>query len=198
MTICPHCSKQNNATNRFCGYCGTTLVTEDLVVDGKKNKRQLKFLNELFKSVSLNITYIVVCSFLLVLAVSFSLYFFREFGNMLFGFNYHINQILVKFSYILEGMSFSYISSSVIYILNAISFFIMGATLVLDIPVIIFYIVFGCYIFYYRRKNNMYMKKPVALTRLKIMITKFSLLINVIVFCFLVVMQIVKLYLGGI
>lgn len=198
MTICPHCQKSNDSDNRFCGYCGTTLLAKDLVVDGKKNRNQLRFLNDLFKSVSLNIVYILVCVILLGFAIGFSLYFLREFNNMLFGFNYHINQISVKFSYILEGMSFSYIAPSVIYILRTISFFVLGVTLILDIPVIIFYIVFGCYVFCYRRKNNIYMKKPVALTKLKMMITKYSLVFNIVVFCFLIVLLLLKLYIGGI
>ena len=198
MTVCPRCRKQNDTENRFCGYCGTTLMTADIVVDGKKNKRQLKFINELFESVSFNIIYVLVCLILLGLSVAFSIYFLKEFNNMLFGFDYHINQILVKFSYILEGMPLGYIASSVIYILDAVSFFMLGAVLILDIPVIIFYIVFGCYIFCYRRKNNMYMKKPVALTRLKMMITKYSLLFNIIVICFLIVILFLRLYLGGI
>lgn len=196
MTVCPHCHKQNDLNNRYCGYCGTILITNDLVVDGKKNKSQLRFLNELFESVALNIIYILVCMALLGIAIGFSVYFLREFNNMLFGFGYHINQILVKFSYILEGMSFSYISSSVIYILDVISFFILGTALILDIPVIIFYIVFGCYIFCYRRKNSMYIKKPVALIRLKMMITKYSLIFNIIITCLLIAILLVKL--GGI
>lgn len=198
MTVCPHCQKQNDSTSRFCGYCGTTLMTADIVVDGKKNKRQLKFINEIFESVTFNIVYILVCLVLLGLAVGFSMYFLKEFSNMLFGFNYHINQIMAKFSYIMEGISLGYIASSVVYILDTVSFFVLGTVLILDIPVIIFYIAFGCYIFCYRRKNNMYMKKPVAFTRLKMIITKYSLLFNIIITCLLIAILFIKLYLGGI
>ena len=135
---------------------------------------------------------------LLILAVSFSVYFIKGFNFYVSGFTYHINQIMVKLSYILEGMPFSYIYSSIVYILSAIAFFIFGITTIIDIPILLFYITFGCYIFYYRRKNNMYMKKPVAIIKLKIMITKYSLAYNIIAVLVMIVLLLVTLYLGGI
>lgn len=198
MTICPRCNKENDINNRFCGYCGTNLLTTNAIVDGKKDKRQLRFLNNLFKNTSFNIIYIVVCLLLLFLAVSFSIYFIKGFNLSVSGFSYHINQIMAKFSYIIEGMPFSYIYSSIVYILHAVIFFIFGITMIIDIPILLFYIAFGCYIFYYRRKNNMYMKKPVAVLKLKIMITKYSLTFNIVVFLIIIALLLATLYLGGI
>lgn len=195
VIVCPKCKKEYNDDCLYCGYCGTSLLSAKFMFDGKKNKKYIMISNKLYHSIAFNSIYIVAFLGFFIIALSLFLFSLNSIIDKIPFLEYHINQLLIKYSYIKEGVSLSYIAEQLSFITNFMIFILLGIISLLDALVCLFHIFFGSYLLYHKnqiikgKKNG----KPIAITRLNSSIAKFAKLFNAGFVLLMLVLWILKL-----
>lgn len=195
MIVCPRCKKAHDDESLYCGYCGTSLISAKFMFDGKKNKRNIIFANKLYHSITFNIMYIVSFVVFLIVALSLFLISLNNIIDKIPSLEYHINQIMIKYSYLTEGVSIAYISEQAVFIINLLICFVLGILSFVDIFICIFHIFYGSYLLYhkYQMAKGNRIGKPVAITKLNGSIAKFSSVFNTVFILLAVALYIIKL-----
>ena len=121
MAVCSKCQREIQDKDVFCGYCGNlVLPPHDIVIDGRKNRKIKKFVSKTAHSYKMNLLMLIL-NFVLILCFSFLSYLIVS--NLLSNaedIKKVMIQIMVKYKYIEEGLSLSYLSRDIRIILKLI------------------------------------------------------------------------------
>ena len=196
MAVCFRCKREVKDNHIFCGYCGAPLKpSEDVVIDGRKDKRIRYIINRVCHFEKINIIFSVVFALLLICGVFATWQNVSAFVSKLGELPSVMGQFQAKYGYYKEGLGISYLYREAEFLFSFAYNVILSVGGILTTVFSAFFLTFNSYILYLRRKykENYSYKKPLRFIKICFGVVKACIITAIIILGILIAIDIIKI-----